>query len=95
MNYEPKPIDITGVALPEDLEQLTYLLSRNNHDVWAASRISQGWTYGEKRDDDLKHHPCLVDFDDLPAEEQAYDTDTAIGAIKLILKLGYRIVKEE
>ena len=91
--YTPQPIDITGVELPEDLEQLVEEMSKNVHDVWAETRIQQGWTYGELRNDELKTHPCLVPYEDLPEEEKEYDRNTSIGTLKLILKLGFKISK--
>ena len=45
--YTPQPIDTTDVKLPKELEQLVEQMSKNVHEVWAESRIKQGWTYGE------------------------------------------------
>jgi ryanodine receptor 2 len=63
------------------------------HEVWAQTRISQGWTYGVERNDTLKQHPCLVPYEDLPEEERVYDRNTAISTLKLITKLGFKIKK--
>ena len=68
-------------------------MAKNVHEVWAQSRMEQGWTYGEKRDDTLKTHPCLVAYEDLPEIEKAYDRDIALGTLKLISKLGFKISK--
>jgi ryanodine receptor 2 len=89
--YIPNPIDTTDVVLPEELEQLVEQMSKNVHDVWAETRIKQGWTYGEQRNDELKTHPCLVPYDDLPEEEKVYDRNTSVETLKLILKLGFKI----
>jgi RyR domain. len=89
--YIPQPIDTSDVKLPEKLEQLVEQMSKNVHEVWAESRISQGWTYGEQRNDELKTHPCLVPYEDLPEVEKDYDRNTSIGTLKLILKLGFKI----
>jgi ryanodine receptor 2 len=56
--------------------------------------MEQGWTYGPERNDQLKQHPCLVPYEQLPEEEKAYDRDTALGTLKLITKLGFKIMKE-
>ena len=58
--YTPQPIDTSDVKLPEDLELLVEQMSKNVHEVWAETRIRQGWTYGEQRNDELKTHPCLI-----------------------------------
>ena len=89
--YTPQPIDTTDVRLPEELEQLVEQMSKNVHEVWAETRISQGWTYGEQRNDELKTHPCLVPYEELLAEEKEYDRNTSIGTLKLIMKLGFKI----
>lgn len=84
-------MDTSDVQLPEELNELVEKMAKNVHDVWAQSRISQGWTYGPERNDALKHHPCLVPYEELPEIERAYDRDTAIGTLKLICKLGFEI----
>lgn len=91
--YTPQPIDTTGIELPEELEILVEQMSKNVHEVWAETRIKQGWTYGEKRNDNLKTHPCLVPYIDLPEEEKEFDRNTSIGTIRLIMKFGYKINK--
>ena len=92
--YVPQPMDTSDVQLPQELNELVEKMARNVHEVWAQSRISQGWTYGPERNDALKHHPCLVPYEDLPEVEKAYDRDTALGTLKLICKLGFKITKE-
>lgn len=94
-DYVPKPIDTDDVVLPKKLDGLIEQISENVHEVWAESRMSQGWTYGKERNDALKQHPCLVPYKDLPEVEKAYDRDTALGTLKLIVKLGFRISKRK
>jgi ryanodine receptor 2 len=92
MNYDPKPIDTSELSLPESLGELLELLAENNHDVWAATRLAQGWTYGPARDDPARKHPCLVPYDELPEKEKEYDRKTVVETLKAILSLGYQIV---
>ena len=91
--YIPQPIDTSDVKLPEDLEQLVEHMSKNVHEVWAETRIRQGWIYGEQRNDELKTHPCLIPYEELPEEEKEYDRNTSIGTLMLIIKLGFKINK--
>ena len=93
-NYIPKPENLDGIQLSDELNGLVEAMAKNVHDVWAQSRMEQGWTYGLERNDQLKHHPCLVAYEDLPDVEKAYDRDTAVGTLKLIQKLGFKITKE-
>ena len=90
-NYIPQPIDTSDIQLPEELNSLLEAMAKNVHEIWAKERIAQGWTYGEKRDDAQKHHPCLVAYEDLPEEEKVYDRNTSVETLKLILKLGFKI----
>lgn len=92
-NYIPQPIDTDGVLLPEGLEELAELLAKNVHEVWAKGRIDQGWTYAPVRDDDRKTHPCLVPYEELPEEEKEYDRKTSQETLRLILKSGFKIVR--
>lgn len=93
-NYIPKPENLDNIQLSEELNNLVEAMAKNVHEVWAQSRMEQGWTYGQERNDQLKQHPCLVAFEELPEVEKAYDRDTAVGTLKLILKLGFNITKE-
>lgn len=91
--YVPQPIDTNDILLPEELDLLVEQMAKNVHEVWALSRINQGWKYGNTRDDIKKEHPCLIPYEELPEEEKAYDRDTALSTLKLIKKLGFNISK--
>lgn len=91
--YTPKPINTGDVELPEDLKPLTEIMARNVHEVWAANRMREGWRYGDRIDEDAKTHPCLIDYDLLSESEKDYDRFTSIETIKLILKSGFKIEK--
>ncbi len=90
-NYIPQPIDTSNVELPKELNVLVEAMAKNVHEVWAQTRISQGWTYGEERNDELKQHPCLIPYEELPEEEREYDRNTAISTLKFIVANGYKI----
>ena len=92
--YTPKPLDTSAVHLDDGLTELTEKIAENVHEVWAAGRIADGWTYGEKRDDEKKTTPCLVPYADLTETEKAYDRNTALETIKLIIALGYTVEKK-
>lgn len=92
-NYIPNPIDTSDILLPEELNPLLEAMAKNVHEIWAQERIRQGWTYGAQRDDALKHHPCLIAYEDLPEDEKQYDRNTSVETLKLILKLGFKIAK--
>ena len=90
--YTPKPVDPSDVQLPAELLELTEKIAENVHEAWGESRVAEGWTYGENRDNAAKTTPCLVPYDQLPETEKEYDRKTALETLKLIVKLGYRIL---
>ena len=91
--YTPKPINTDSITLNDDMLALSEQLAENVHDIWALGRMSEGWTYGEQRDDELKQSPCLIPYSDLPESEKEYDRNTALATIKAIVALGYKIEK--
>ena len=95
MLYQPQPIDTSVVTLTEEILQLTERLAENAHDTWAQQRFREGWRYGPKRDDASKEHPCLVAYKDLPEAEKEYDRAAALGTLKALLALGYRIERTD
>lgn len=90
--YTPNPINMQDIILPEELLALTERIAENTHDVWAKGRIAEGWRYGAVKDAGAKTTPLLVPYSELPECEKDYDRNTAMEAIKLVVKLGYRIV---
>lgn len=93
--YIPKPIDLSDVALTEDLNELREAIAENAHEIWAESRQAEGWSYGPQRDDEKKQNPCMVPYSLLPESEKKYDREMAMKTIKLLKKLGYDIIKRE
>lgn len=92
--YDPCPIDLSDVELPEELNELREAIAENAHDVWALERKAQGWTYGAERNDDRKETPCMVAYSQLPESEKTFDRQMAMNTLKLLRKLGYDIVKK-
>jgi RyR domain len=93
MTYTPVPIDTSHVVLSDDIQRLTEELARNAHEVWAQERMAQGWQFGPRRDDARKQHPSLVPYEQLPETEKVLDRNAAMGTLKAIRALGYRLVK--
>lgn len=44
-----------------------------SHDNWMAEKLAAGWTHGPVKDADLKIHPCILPFEELPFEQQLKD----------------------
>lgn len=89
--YIPSPMGVSHIQLSPHLSDLTELLACHAHDVWAAQRMSEGWTWGPERCDHRRTHPCLVPYEELPESEKEYDRQTVTGTLKAIIALGYAI----
>lgn len=44
-----------------------------SHESWLAQKVAEGWVYGETKDADLKQHPCVRPYAELPPEQKAKD----------------------
>lgn len=43
------------------------------HNAWMQDKINDGWAYGTEKNVDLKTHPCIVPFNELPEFQQKKD----------------------
>ena len=91
--YIPKPIDTSDVTLSKEILDMTEVIAKNTHENWAKNKIEDGWVYGDSLDENMRTHPCLTEYEKLSEEDKEYDRVTAIETIKLLLKLGYKIVR--
>ncbi len=94
-DYIPSPISLDEIHLSDDLLELQEAIAENAHEVWAAARMEQGWTYGPERDDANRKHPDLVPYSALPDSEKEYDRIMALNTIKLVAKLGYNLERRK
>ncbi len=85
--YIPQPFDLSGIVFTEDIKSKVEKIARNVHEVWAAKRMAEGWSYGPERDDEHKRHPCLCRYEDLPESEKEYDRATVESTLKAFLYL--------
>lgn len=44
-----------------------------SHENWRKQKEADGWVYGEFKDPELKEHPCMVPFHELPVEQRSKD----------------------
>lgn len=44
-----------------------------SHESWMRQKVAEGWVCGFAKDPDLKTHPCIVPFNELPREQKAKD----------------------
>uniref|UniRef100_A0A6I8PD25 Ryanodine receptor 1 n=1 Tax=Ornithorhynchus anatinus TaxID=9258 RepID=A0A6I8PD25_ORNAN len=90
-DFTPCPVDTVQIVLPPHLERIREKLAENIHELWALTRIEQGWTYGPVRDDNKRLHPCLLDFHSLPEPERNYNLQMSGETLKTLLALGCHV----
>ena len=44
------------------------------HESWMKEKVDSGWVNGPVKDPEKKEHPCIVPYQDLPAEQKAKDS---------------------
>lgn len=44
-----------------------------SHENWLHEKLTDGWKHGAVKNPDIKEHPCVLPFADLPREQQAKD----------------------
>uniref|UniRef100_A0A803V2K3 Ryanodine receptor 3 n=1 Tax=Ficedula albicollis TaxID=59894 RepID=A0A803V2K3_FICAL len=79
-----EPLPTSGIVMDK--------LAENIHELWGMNKIELGWTYGKIRDDNKRHHPCLVEFSKLPETEKNYNLQMSTETLKTLLALGCHIV---
>ena len=92
--YIPEPIETKDVELSDDLKSLSEDLAKHVHEVWAKGRITQGWSFGPVRNDELRQTPCLVPYEELTEEERDYDRNTSQETLRYLIKRGFKIMKD-
>ncbi len=45
----------------------------DQHEAWRAFKEKDGWTYGEVKDAELKTHPCMRPYAELPEAQRIKD----------------------
>jgi len=45
----------------------------DSHNNWFVEKINDGWIYGKEKNEQRKIHPCMVDFNELPLQQQLKD----------------------
>jgi hypothetical protein len=91
----PAPVDTSAVELPAELVPLIERLAENAHDNWAELRISEGWRWGKETKPEEMRHRLLVPYAALSEQDKESDRRLATETLKVVLRIGFRIVPGE
>jgi hypothetical protein len=70
-------------------------LARVEHRRWMADRIDRRWRAGKTRDDAMRIHPSLRDFDALSASEQEKDRSTVLALAQVLRIIGKMVTRDK
>lgn len=94
--YCPQPIDVSSVSINPELMELIELIAENAHDVWAVDKMKAGFSYAptdqEGKEQSGKHNHYLLPYEMLEEADKEPDRKMAMQTIKLVKRLGYRLV---
>ena len=93
--YNPQPFDISRIKLNDDLEELIEVIAENAHDVWAVDKMKAGYTFAPldgNGNEEKGHNHFLVPYSMLSEADKEPDRRMATHTIKLLKRLGYRLV---
>lgn len=93
--YNPQPVDVSKIKLNDDLMELIEVIAENAHDVWAVDKMKAGYTYApldNKNNEEKGHNHYLVPYFMLSEDDKEPDRRMATHTIKLLKRLGYRLV---
>lgn len=95
--YNPQPIDVSSVNINSELMELIELIAENAHDIWALDKFKAGFTYapadpvtGKEKAGNFNHY--LIPYAMLEENDKEPDRKMALQTIKLVKRLGYRLV---
>ncbi|CAF3538671.1 unnamed protein product [Rotaria sordida] len=89
--YKPQPLDLSSIVLSTKLEELIETLAENTHNVWAAARIKDGFTYGISDNPRQKRSPHLVPYAIVDDSIKKINRDAASETVRTLLAYGYTI----
>jgi hypothetical protein len=69
----PQAIKDSAMAGVQEVLDNPEITSEGLHNKWMGFKKSQGYVYGEVKDDAQKTHPCMIPYSDLPKEQQLKD----------------------
>lgn len=44
-----------------------------SHESWLKQKLAEGWVYGKEKNPELKTHPCIMRYDELPKYQRTKD----------------------
>ncbi len=82
--------ELVNEIIIENLE----LLAEAEHDGWMDHKLKNDWSFADIRNDEKKHHNCLIPYRDLNPEDKAKDRDSVKNYPEIVKRAGFLIKLE-
>jgi hypothetical protein len=81
--------------IEEQIEHCLERLAEAEHDGWVEQRVRNGWVFAETRNDKVRHHPMIKEYDKLPEENKAKGSQlrSKLSAADCRSRLSHRLVR--
>ena len=73
--------------------EIVELLAENAHESWALNRMTNGWSFGPERRDEIRQSPWLIPYSQLPESVKVLDREVVLGTVRALISLGFTIEK--
>uniref|UniRef100_W5KBL7 Ryanodine receptor 3 n=1 Tax=Astyanax mexicanus TaxID=7994 RepID=W5KBL7_ASTMX len=90
-NFDPKPINTANISLPEKLEYIANKYAEHCHEKWSSEKFAQGWTAGEKVNEQAKTHPLLKPYKALSEKDRETYRYPVKESLKSMLAMSWNI----
>ncbi|VDP36447.1 unnamed protein product [Soboliphyme baturini] len=87
--WVPNPVDVSKINLNPEMQLMVDRFAQHFHDLWASSKFSKNWKYGETYSRVTLTHPRLRVFNSLKEFEKKFYRDRCAECIKTLLAWGY------
>jgi hypothetical protein len=69
------------------------LLAESEHERWMKEKLEAGYAYGPKLDDELKVHPRLVPWSELPEDFRQYNREAVAGIPEILSDAQFEVYR--
>lgn len=96
VEYDPQPFDVSEITLSDELINVGEMLCEDAHDRWGARKkeddpnIRYAPKIGNEEQKGCNHF--FVPYSMLSEKDKDYDRDLVFGSLKLLKRLGFRLV---
>jgi hypothetical protein len=71
----------------------TELLAELEHERWMKEKLEAGYTYGPELNDELRSHPGLVPWAELPEDMREYDREAVAGIPEILSQARFEVYR--